>query len=247
MSTEADETWNVIALGFDSPDTEAVAGLQRVFGIDAVTAERVVRSTPRAVKHDVTREVALWYGAALAGIGGRYELQPSADAFSQTSAGEHVSPVVSASGRPVASSSAPPAWLAGSSEFAAPAARHQSLGSGLEIDTSRSDRPMALGNHDPRGRSIEVARASMSTPPPGASQSLPPPRRAYSAGASTPPPAASKPSAAGERTLLGVGVAMLAVGLILGRLRTPLLWLAPVLMAVGVLLAVRGAWKLYSK
>lgn len=247
MSSEAEETWNVIALGFDTPDAVAIAGLQRVFGIDQVTAERVVRSTPRAVKHDVTREIALWYGAALAGIDGRYELQPSADAFSQTSAGEHVSPNASHSARPsappVASPSDRPEWLAGSREFAAPAVRSNALSSGLEIDVERSQRSIGLGNQDPRGRSIEVARASMSTPPPGASQSLPPPRKTFS----TAPPPQQTPSRTGEWVLLGVGAVLIALGFAYGLSSSRIFIVAPLLQGVGALLSARAVWKLFSK
>jgi len=243
MSSEHDdETWNVIALGFDVPDATAILDLQRVFGIDEAAAARVVRSTPRAVKHDVTREVALWYGAALAGIGGRYELQPSADAFSTTSAGEHVSPNVSASDRPNFSSSAPPEWLASSHEFAATGLRHAPPSSGLEIDVARSQRSMALGNHDPRGRSIEVARASLSSPPPGASQSLPPPRRTFS----TAPPAPAITSRAGGWTLLAVGVLLIVGGFAYGLSPSSNFIVAPLLKGVGALLSARAGWKLYS-
>lgn len=229
------ETWNVIALGFDAPDAVVVDGLQRMFGVDRETAVRVLRSTPRAVKHDVSREVALQYAQALAAIGGRYELQPSSDAFMETSAGEHVSPVLRK-----AHSGIVPDHLEAPGQIGA----EYSLGddgiSGLEIDVAHAQRTVHQGNADPRQGKKEIARASMSSFPPAASQSLPPPRMTYS----LPPPAEPTPP---DRSvlLLIVGVLLIAISVIGARtfLVGELAIGDPVLKAVGGLLLARGIWK----
>lgn len=240
MSGETSETWNVIALGFDAPDEVVIDGLQRVFGVDYETAQRVVRSTPRAVKHDVPRETALWYGQALAAIGGRYELQPSANAFIQTSAGEHVSPTLRRAHGVV------PEQLEAPGQIGAEAMIGEAVESGLEIDMMRSQRPVKLGNRDARDddKGLVIARAGVSSRPPAGSQSLPPPRAGYS----LPPSPKERSRRTGPSIVLGIGVTLFVLGVVGGStyLVGPLRIGAPILQAVGALLFARGAWKLFT-
>lgn len=241
MSDQTSDTWNVIVLGFDAPEALVIDGLQRVFGVDYETAQRLARSTPRAVKHDVPREMALWYAEALSSIGGRYELQPSADAFIQTSTGEHVSPTLRRAHGVV------PEHLESPGQIGAEAMLGEARGSGLEIDVARSQRAVTLGNRDPRDKDKEVviARAGVSSRPPPASQSLPPPRAGYS----LPPPPKAKSPQLGPTILLGLGVVLFLTGVIGGStfFTGPLRIGAPVFQAVGALLTARGAWKLFAR
>lgn len=233
------ETWNVIALGFDASDADVVDGLQRVFGIDRETAVRVLRSTPRAVKHDVPRELALMYGEALSAIGGRYELQPSSDAFMETSAGEHASPVLRKAHGGVV-----PDHLEAPGQIGAEYSLGDEAMSGLEIDVAHAQRTVQQGNADPRQGRKEIARASMSSFPPAASQSLPPPRMTYAL-----PPAAEPSPPDRSGLLLIVGVLLIVISVIGARtfLVGDLAIGDPVLKAVGGLMLARGIWKRLSK
>lgn len=239
MSGEINETWNVIVLGFDAPEDFVVDGLQRVFGVDVETAQRLVRSTPRAVKHDVPGEVALWYGQALAEIGGRYELQPSGDAFVQTSAGEHVSPTLRRA------SSAVPEHLEVPGQIGAEFTIGDDQDSGLAIDTARAQRKVTQGHGEAKESDEPTARASMSSFPAAPSQSLPPPRMGY---VQPPPPKPQRSPATGGWLLAVLGVALFAVGVIFRADFTNDLAIAsPLLKVVGALLLVRGAWTLFTK
>lgn len=236
-----DDTWNVIVLGWDAPDEVVIAGLQREFGVDPATAQRLTRATPRAVKHDVPREVALRYGAALSAIGGRYELQPSDSAFMETSAGEHVSPVVH-----IPRQAALPRDMAvsDSSESFAMDSRHFSLhadhNASVDIDVAASQRVMTQGNKDSRGKPISIARAEFSSFPPGASQSLPPPRVPLSRSL---PPEPQVPATRNGTPLIVAGVALWVLSVVARSFFVDdLAMVGPVLKGVGGLLAARGVW-----
>ena len=245
MSGNEADTWNVIVLGWDAPDEAVIAGLQREFGVDVLTAQRLARATPRAVKHDAPREVALRYGAALSAIGGRYELQPSNNAFMETSAGEHVSPVQ------IPRAAALPRELAAamSTDVSAMDSRHFSLHAdheaSMEIDVAASQRVMKQGNQDSRGKPISIARVDNSSFPPGVSQSLPPPRVPPSR--SLPPEPQEKPSRNGT-PLIVIGVALWVFSVVARSFLVDDLAVAgPVLKGVGGLLAARGIWIRLSK
>lgn len=238
-------TWNVIVLGWDAPDDVVIAGLQREFGVDALTAQRLARATPRAVKHDVPRELALRYGAALSAIGGRYELQPSHNAFMETSAGEHVSPVQ------IPRQARVPRDLpvTTSTDASAMDSRHFSLHpdheASVDIDVSASQRVMKQGNQDARGKPISIARVEYSSFPPGASQSLPPPRVPLSRSL---PPEPQGTSSRNGTPLIVIGVALWVFSVVARSFLVDDLAMAgPVLKAVGGLLAARGIWIRLSK
>lgn len=240
VTGQAEETWNVIALGFDAPDAVVVDGLQRLFGIDYEAAQRLVRSTPRAVKHDVPHELALRYCAALSELGGRYELQPSTDAFLETSAGEHTSPVVRRPHHGVT-----PDHMEAPGQIGAEYSLGDGAVSGLEIDMARSQRSVRQGNEDPRKQATPIARADYASIPPGASQSLPPPRMTYAMPTSNVP---ERPAGRGV-VLIVLGVALI-VGAVIGARSVLIGELAiavPVLKGVGALFLARGLWARLSK
>jgi hypothetical protein len=191
------------------------------------------------VKHDVPRELALMYCEALAAIGGRYELQPSSDAFMETSAGEHVSPVLRR-----AHSGMVPDHLEAPGQIGAEYSLGDDGVSGLEIDVARATRTVRQGNADPRQGATEIARASMSSFPPAASQSLPPPRMTY---ARPPVTEAAPPDRSALLMFLGVSMIVLSVigarTFLVGELAIG----DPVLKAVGGLFLVRGLWVRLAK
>ncbi len=255
----ASETWNVIALGFDGPESMTIDGQQRAFGIDHEMALRVARSVPRAVKHDVSYEVAVQYALALEAIGGRYELQPSSQAFMETSAGEHVSPVIAPQRM---TSSIPPSFahaeqparrslhaivpdrMEAPDQIGSEHVLGDHVASGLEIDVVRAQRHVDQGTVDARRKPIEIARAGMSSWPPSASQSLPPPRAVY---ATLPNKPAS--STLSHVWLIAGGVLLFVVGVVGSRtffVGTTAI-AAPVLEGVGALLFARGIWTRLSK
>ncbi|HMJ10596.1 MAG TPA: hypothetical protein VK524_04270 [Polyangiaceae bacterium] len=70
------ERYDIYLRGFSSSEP-AVAGLQRVFGIDPKRAAELVRSLPRVIKREVPSEQAERYQQALSSLGADFELRRS--------------------------------------------------------------------------------------------------------------------------------------------------------------------------
>jgi hypothetical protein len=77
--SDATETCDVVILGFDaSRDEPPEAGLQRVFGIDAASAGKLVANLPMTVQRGVPRVRAEYFRRALDGIGAQVEVRDEA-------------------------------------------------------------------------------------------------------------------------------------------------------------------------
>ncbi len=73
------DAYDVFVMRFESNVNRRylpIPGLQRVFGIDQKTAERIAQSLPRVVKRRVTLDVAAQYAEALREIGAEVQLRP---------------------------------------------------------------------------------------------------------------------------------------------------------------------------
>ena len=78
-SVRPDVLYDVVVLGLDRSAAEVTAGLERVFGLDAATAQSVISAMPVTVCHGVNEIRAQYFRRALLAIGARVELRPEGE------------------------------------------------------------------------------------------------------------------------------------------------------------------------